>query len=73
MLQNYNRVGAKALVLGDHDNDIELLRWGQHAVAPSNASTAVRMLEGVDVLPVSNDEDFVREAIFAYYELEEFS
>lgn len=73
VLQNYNRVGAKALVLGDHDNDIELLRWGQHAVAPSNASTAVRMLEGVDVLPVSNDEDFVREAIFAYYELEEFS
>ena len=56
-------------MLGDHDNDEEVMKWADHALAPSNASIAIQNLDNVDVFPVSNDEDFVAEALISYYQL----
>ena len=69
ILGEYRKSGAKVLALGDHDNDEDVMKWAAHALAPSNASIAIRKLDNVDVFPMSNNDDFIAEALRAYYEL----
>lgn len=57
----------KSLVVGDYDNDIELLKWGQLSIAPSNASPKILEIKGITKLDCSNNEDFIKEVIKIYY------
>jgi Cof subfamily protein (haloacid dehalogenase superfamily) len=57
----------KSLVVGDYDNDIELLKWGQLSIAPSNASPKVHGIKEITKLDFSNNEDFIKEVIRIYY------
>lgn len=67
ILETSEKNGATILVLGDHDHDIGLMEWADHALAPSNASISVKNLKNVDTFPVSNDDDFVAHALSSYY------
>lgn len=67
ILDRYNKFDAKTLVFGDHDNDLKVMAWGDHAVAPFNASVQVKGLGSVDTFSVNNDEDFVAEAMKEYF------
>lgn len=64
-----DRNSKKVLVLGDNDNDLEIMAWGDHALAPSNASLNVKSLDTVDEFNTSNDEEFVAEALKSYFSL----
>jgi len=67
--KNYDPQNMRTIVVGDYDNDIDMLKWGHQAVAPSNASMKVRNLKGVNILDVSNDEDLIWEVARAYFNL----
>lgn len=66
LLEPRFRDGSNVLALGDYDNDIDILTWARHGVAPANASIRVRGLQGIDILSVTNDQDFVNEALTTY-------
>jgi len=57
----------KSLVVGDYDNDIDLLKWGQLSIAPSNASPKVHGIKEITKLDFSNNENFIKEVIRIYY------
>lgn len=57
------------LAIGDNENDIDIMRWAHHAVAPANASLSVRKLKSVDLHTLTNDEDFIPEVIKTYYQI----
>lgn len=62
----------RTLVVGDYDNDIELLKWGHQAVAPSNSSQKILNMKGVNVLKnISNDEDLIWKIAEIYYNIDE--
>lgn len=69
IIQDLNLKIQKSIVVGDYDNDISILKWGDHAVAPSNASMRVSKVKGVNVLETSNDEDLIWEIARAYFSL----
>lgn len=58
----------KSLVVGDYDNDLELLEWGQLSIAPSNASPRVHENIKITKLDLSNNEDFIKEVIRIYWD-----
>lgn len=63
ILARLNLTEKTNLVLGDQNNDIKLLEWGDKKYAPSNASPEVRALLGKIRIDKSNDEDFVAEVV----------
>jgi len=68
IIDDYGPYKYESLVAGDFDNDIDILKWGRHAVAPSNASANVKELENVDVFKTSNDEDFISDVSNTYFD-----
>lgn len=69
IIKNYGPKDIRSIVVGDYDNDIGILKWGQQAVAPSNASMGVRKLKGVNMFEITNDEDLIWEIARAYFNL----
>lgn len=63
ILNRANLNGKTNLVLGDQNNDLKLLQWGDKKYAPSNASPEVRACLGKTRIDKSNDEDFVAEVV----------
>jgi Cof subfamily protein (haloacid dehalogenase superfamily) len=69
IIEKYAPQNLRKIVVGDYDNDIDILKWGDQAVAPSNASMGVRKVKGVNILETSNDEDLIWEIARAYFNL----
>lgn len=71
--KKYSLKRMVTLVVGDHDNDVELLRWGRLRIAPSGASQKVRELRGIISLPAASDNRLVEEIAERYYSTAEGS